>query len=59
VAGFPLRRPGFEPRSSDVRFVKGEVVLGQIFSEYLVSSANSHATDCSTLIYSYYPELLE
>jgi hypothetical protein len=33
---FPLRRPGFEPGSSQVGFVVDKVALGQIFfSEYL------------------------
>jgi hypothetical protein len=34
VAGFPPRRPGFAPRSGQVRFVVDEVALGQVFSEY-------------------------
>jgi hypothetical protein len=34
VAGFPPRRPGFEPRSSRVGFVVDKVALGQVFSEY-------------------------
>jgi hypothetical protein len=32
VAGFPPRRPGFEPRSGHVGFVVEKVALGQIFS---------------------------
>jgi hypothetical protein len=35
VASFPSRRPGFDPRSSLVRFVKDKVAL-----------ANSHSTKC-------------
>jgi hypothetical protein len=31
VAGFPLRRPGFEPSSSHVGFVVDQVALGQVF----------------------------
>jgi hypothetical protein len=34
VAGFPPRRPGFEPGSGHVRFVVHKVALGQVFSEY-------------------------
>jgi hypothetical protein len=34
VAGFPPRRPGFEPRSGHVAFVTDKVALGQVFSEY-------------------------
>jgi hypothetical protein len=34
VAGFPHRRPGFEPRSVHVRFVVDKVALEQVFSEY-------------------------
>jgi hypothetical protein len=31
VAGFPPRRPGFNPRSDHVRFVVDKVALGQVF----------------------------
>jgi hypothetical protein len=34
VAGFPYRRPRFEPGSGQVGFVVGKVALGQVFSEY-------------------------
>jgi hypothetical protein len=34
VTGFPLRRPGFEPRSGHVGFVVDKVALVQVFSEY-------------------------
>jgi hypothetical protein len=34
VAGFPPRRPWFEPRSGHVGFVVDKVVLGQVFSQY-------------------------
>jgi hypothetical protein len=34
VAGFPPRRPGFDPRSGHVGFVVDKVALGQVFSEY-------------------------
>jgi hypothetical protein len=33
-AGFPQRRPGFEPRSGHVEFVVDKVAQGQVFSEY-------------------------
>jgi hypothetical protein len=31
---FGKRRPGFEPRSGDVKFLVDKVALGQVFSEY-------------------------
>jgi hypothetical protein len=34
VADFPPRRPGFEPRSSNVGFMVNKVGLGQVFSQY-------------------------
>jgi hypothetical protein len=34
VAGFPPRRPGFEPGYGQVGFVVDKVALGQVFSEY-------------------------
>jgi hypothetical protein len=34
VAGYPPRRPGFEPRSVLVGFVVNKVALEQVFSEY-------------------------
>jgi hypothetical protein len=34
VAGFPPRRPGFDPRSGHVGFVVDKAALGQVFSEY-------------------------
>jgi hypothetical protein len=34
VAGFPLRRPGFDPGSGHVGFVVDKVAPGQVFSEY-------------------------
>jgi hypothetical protein len=34
VAGFPPRRPWFDPRSSHVGFVVDKVALGQVFYEY-------------------------
>jgi hypothetical protein len=34
VAGFPPRRPGFEPGSGHLGFVVDKVALGQVFSEY-------------------------
>jgi hypothetical protein len=35
VAGFPPRRPVFEPGSGHVGFVMDKVALGQCFSEYM------------------------
>jgi hypothetical protein len=35
VAGFPPRRPGFDPRSNHVRFVVNKVALEQVFFQYL------------------------
>jgi hypothetical protein len=34
VAGFPPRRPGFEPGSGHVGFVVDKVALEEVFSEY-------------------------
>jgi hypothetical protein len=34
VAGFPPRRPGFDPRSGRVGFVVDKAALEQVFSEY-------------------------
>jgi hypothetical protein len=34
LAGFPPRRPGFEPGSCQVGFVVDKVALRQVFSEY-------------------------
>jgi hypothetical protein len=34
VAGFPPRRPAFEPGSGHVGFVVDKVELGQVLSEY-------------------------
>jgi hypothetical protein len=34
VAGFPPRRPGFEPKSGYMGFVMDKVALGQVFCEY-------------------------
>jgi hypothetical protein len=34
VAGFPPRRPGFDPGSGQVGFVVNKVALGRVFSEY-------------------------
>jgi hypothetical protein len=35
VAGFPMRRPRFDPRSFYVGFLVDEMALGQVFFEYL------------------------
>jgi hypothetical protein len=34
VAGFPPRRPGFEPTSGHVGFVVDKMAPGQVFSKY-------------------------
>jgi hypothetical protein len=34
VAGFPPRRPGFDPGSGQVEFVVDKMALGQVFPEY-------------------------
>jgi Zn-dependent M28 family amino/carboxypeptidase len=54
----PTAAAGFEPGSDHVGFVVDKVALGQVFSDYLVSRANSHSTDCSTLII-YHPRLVQ
>jgi hypothetical protein len=41
VAGFPPRRPGFEPGSGHVAFVMDKVALGQVFSEYFCFHCHS------------------
>jgi hypothetical protein len=33
-AGFPPRKPGFDPRSGHVGFVVDKVALGQVFYEF-------------------------
>jgi hypothetical protein len=43
-------RPGFESRLGHVGFVVDKVAMGQVFSEYFCSPANSHSTDCSKFI---------
>jgi hypothetical protein len=35
VAGFPLRRPGFEPRSGHWGFMVDKAAMVQVFSEYI------------------------
>jgi hypothetical protein len=58
VAGFPRRRPGFEPRSVHVGFVD-KVALVKVFSEYFGFLANSHSTECSIFIIIYHPGLVK
>jgi hypothetical protein len=43
--------------SGHVGFVMDKVAVGQVFSEYFVSPANFHSTDCSTFII-YHPVLV-
>jgi hypothetical protein len=42
-----------------VGFVVNKVALGQVFSEYFGFPANTHSTDCSTVIIIYHPGLLQ
>jgi hypothetical protein len=58
VAGFPTRRPGFEPRSGHVGFVVGKWHWGMFFPSTSVSPANSQSTDCFTVII-YQPVLVQ
>jgi hypothetical protein len=37
-----------------VGFVVDKVALGQVFSEYFVSHANLHSTNCSTITLTYH-----
>jgi hypothetical protein len=59
VAGFPPRRPGFDPGSGHVGFVVDKVALGQVFSEYFGSPANLHSTNCSTITFIYHLGLVQ
>jgi hypothetical protein len=36
-----------------------KVALGQVFPSTLVSPANSHSTECSTIIIIYHPGLVQ
>jgi hypothetical protein len=45
--------------SGHVGFVLEKVALGQVFSKYFGSPANSHSTDCSTFITVYHPGLVQ
>jgi hypothetical protein len=49
VAGFPSRRPGFEPGLGHVRFVVDKAELGNVSPSNFVSPAKL-STDYSTLI---------
>jgi hypothetical protein len=43
-----------------VGFVVDKVAVGQVFSEYFGFPANSHSTDCSTIIIiTYHPGLVQ
>jgi hypothetical protein len=42
-----------------VGFVVDKVALGQVFSEYFGSLANSHSTDRSTITIIYHPALVQ
>jgi hypothetical protein len=49
VAGFPPRRPRFEPGSGHVGFVVDKVHWGKFSPSFSVSPANLYSTDCSTI----------
>jgi hypothetical protein len=53
------RLPAFEPGSGHVGFMANKVALGQGFSEYFVSPAKSHSTDCSTITIIHHPKLVQ
>jgi hypothetical protein len=63
VAGFPQRRPGFEPRSGHVGFVVDNVALrhwGRFFPSASFSPVNYHSTDCPTfIIITHHPGLVQ
>jgi hypothetical protein len=42
-----------------VGFVVDKVALGQVFTEYFGSPANSNSTECSTFIIIYHPGLVQ
>jgi hypothetical protein len=42
-----------------VGFVVDKMALGQVFSEYLVSPANLHSTNCSTITLTYHLGLVQ
>jgi hypothetical protein len=54
AAGFPQRRPGFQPGSGHLGFLVDKVALGHVFSKYFGSPAN-YSNDCSTLIIVHHP----
>jgi hypothetical protein len=49
VAGFPPRRPEFQPGYSHVGFVVDKVALGRFSPSISVSLANLHSTNFSTI----------
>jgi hypothetical protein len=49
VAGFPPRRPGFQPGLRHVGFVVNRVAMEQVFSEDFNFPVNLHSTICSTV----------
>jgi hypothetical protein len=59
VAGFPPRRPKFDPGSGHAGFVVDEVSLGQVFSEYFVSPASLHSTNYFTITIIYHLGLVQ
>jgi hypothetical protein len=50
TTSFPWGWPRFYPISGHVGLVVNKVALGQCFSKYCVCPADSHSTNCSTII---------
>jgi hypothetical protein len=50
IASYPLQWPKLDPRAVHVGFVVDIVVLGQVCSKYLVSTANTYSTKFSILM---------
>jgi hypothetical protein len=59
VAGFPLRRLGFDPGSGQVGFVVDKVALGHVSSEYFGFPAYLRSTNCSTITLTYHLGLVQ
>jgi hypothetical protein len=59
VARFSPPWAGFDTMSGHVGFVVDKVALGQVFFKYFICPANSHTTDCSTIIIIYHPGLVQ
>jgi hypothetical protein len=59
VAGFPPRRPGFKPGSSQVGFVVAKWRWGRFSPSTSVSLSNLHSTNFSTITPTYHPGLVQ